>query len=204
MKDIIIIGAGGHSKVVIATALECGFNINSILDDDPLKWGKYIMGFKINGPILSYSDSTNNAVMAIGDNKTRKDLVKKLDKFNWVTLIHPHAYIHPSSKIGKGTVVFAGSIIQPDVNLGEHCIVNTGATIDHDCTIENFVHIAPGVNIAGGAYIGEGAFLGIGSKVIGLKTIGKWSIVGAGGIVTEDIPSRVAVKGVPARIYKRM
>lgn len=204
MREIVIIGAGGHAKVVIATALDCGYKIIFVLDDDPLKWGKKIMGFEIKGPIIAYDGYDYNAVLAIGDNKIRKKLAEKLNKCKWIKLIHPQTYIHPSCSIGKGTVVFAGSILQPDVSLGEHCIVNTGATVDHDCIIEDFVHIAPGVNIAGGVFIGEGSFLGIGSKVIGNKKIGQWSIVGAGGIVTENIPSYVAVKGIPAKIYKKL
>ncbi len=201
-NSIIIVGAGGHAKVVISTAIECGINVSLIIDDDHLKWGKEIYGIRIDGPISKFANIKYKAVMAIGDNRTRKNIVDILNEFQWVTLINPKTYVHPSSNIGKGTVVFAGSIIQPDVNIGEHCIINTGATVDHDCKIEDFVHIAPGVNVAGGVTIGKGVFMGIGSKVVIGKYIGSWSTVGAGSVVINDVPDGVVVAGVPARIIK--
>ncbi|MCX8022727.1 MAG: acetyltransferase [Syntrophorhabdaceae bacterium] len=200
---IVVVGAGGHAKVVIGTAIECGLKVSFILDDNPTKWGKEIFSTEIKGPISKFSKEKYPAIMAIGDNRTRKRIVETLEQFQWITIIHPSSYVHPSSKIGVGTVVFAGSIIQPDVRIGEHCIINTGATVDHDCVIGNFVHIAPGVNIAGGVTIEDGVFMGIGSKVVIGKKIGEWSIVGAGGVVVEDIPPEVIAKGLPAKPTKK-
>lgn len=205
MKDdqLTIVGAGGHSKVVISTAIECGKEVSIILDDDESKWGKELFGIKIQGPIAAFRDKEGQAVMAIGDNMTRKRISDSFKRISWLTLIHPTAYVHYSALIGEGTVIFAGSIIQPDVRIGGHCIINTGATIDHDCRIDDFVHIGPGVNIAGGVIMGEGVFMGIGSKVIIGKTIGEWSVVGAGGVVVADIPSYSKATGIPAKVIKR-
>lgn len=199
---IVIVGAGGHAKVVLATAVECGLKVSSIIDDDPAKWGKSLWGVKIGGPISSFNNRPTLAVMAIGDNKTRKKIAEMLSIFDWVTLVHPTAYVHSSAVVGKGTVIFAGSIIQPDAKIGDHCIINTGVTVDHDCRIGNFAHLAPGTHLAGGASVGEGAFLGIGSKVIMGKTIGDWAIVGAGSVVVGDIPPGAVATGVPARVTK--
>jgi len=201
----IIIGAGGHAKVVAATALDLGIIIDGIYDDDPEKWGTSILGMPVLGPPSDMKKRGSlKAVLAIGDNATRKRFADSFNGCEWVTLIHPDAFVHPSVAVGKGTVIFAHAVIQPDAILGDHCIINTGATVDHDCTIGDFCHIAPGVNLAGDVRIGEGVFLGIGSSVIVGKNIGEWTTVGAGGVVTTDIPSHSVAVGIPARTLKRI
>ncbi|MEM2525994.1 MAG: acetyltransferase [Candidatus Methanomethylicaceae archaeon] len=203
-KKIIVIGGGGHSKVVISTLLELGYNVIGVLDDDINKKNTKVMGIPILGSIeLLKSGNFEQGIIAIGDNKIRKEILYKFKDFcKWPVVVHPFSYVHPSVEIGEGTVIFAGAVIQPDVIIGEHVIVNTGVTIDHDCRIGNFVHLAPGVHLAGGVVIGEGSFLGIGSSVIPYKNIGSWAIVGAGGVVIQDIPDFVKVVGVPAKPIK--
>jgi sugar O-acyltransferase (sialic acid O-acetyltransferase NeuD family) len=205
-KGLVVLGAGGHAKVLISALKELNINILAILDDDEQKWGKDILGIRISGPIEKIkSGNFNAAVIAIGDNGKRKELAEQYVKYcQWQTIIHPYSYVHPSTKIGPGSVVFAGAIIQPDALIGDHVIINTGATIDHDCTVGNFVHIAPGVHLAGNVSVGEGSFLGIGSSVIPNKKVGKWSIVGAGAVVIEDLPDFSISVGIPARPIKQV
>lgn len=205
--DVVIIGAGGHAKVVAATARDAGYKVVAFCDDDPAKAGTTVAGI----PVISESDlnrlnkETIQAVVAIGDNNARTRVVKQYqDSVNWVTLVHPRANIDPSVRLGIGTVVFAGACIQPDTVIGDHCIINTGATVDHDCLISDFVHIGPGVNLAGGVKIGQGSLLGVGTAVIPGKSIGEWSIIGAGGAVVDDLPGHVTAAGVPARVIKAL
>jgi sugar O-acyltransferase (sialic acid O-acetyltransferase NeuD family) len=204
IENIVIIGAGGHAKVVAATALAMGIAIDGIYDDDPEKRGRDILKIPVLGP-LSDMDKRGSlkAVLAIGDNATRKRLSDRFIHSEWITLIHPSAFVHPSVTLGRGTVVFANAVVQPDTHIGDHCIINTGATVDHDCTIGDFCHIAPGVNLAGDVHIQEGVFLGIGSSVIIGKRIGEWATVGAGGVVIRDIPSHSVAVGIPAKILRR-
>jgi sugar O-acyltransferase (sialic acid O-acetyltransferase NeuD family) len=201
---IIIIGGSGHAKVVISTASELGINIRGIYDDDPGKKGTNLGKARILGPILNIDAADGEkAIIAIGDNRTRSEIDKRLVAFHWFTAIHPRAYIHPSVSIGEGTVVFAGAVIQPDTVIGRHCIINTNAAIDHDCVIGDYSHIGPGVCLAGNVTVGEGAFLGIGAVAVMGISIGRWSIIGAGGVVIEDMPDNVTAVGSPARIIKR-
>ncbi len=204
MEKIAIIGGGGHAKVVLATAIAMGIVIDGIYDDDPDKWGSKILGIPIVGSLIDMEKrSYIKALIAVGDNITRKKLACRFVNYEWITLIHPSAFVHPSVIVGKGSVIFANVAIQPDTHIGEHCIINTGATVDHDCVVGDFTHIAPGVNLAGGVLVGEGVFLGIGSSVILGKNIGEWTTVGAGGVVISDIPSYSVAVGIPARILKR-
>lgn len=202
-KDLHILGAGGHAKVVIETAIRCGFNPIAVFDDDVKLIGTTVSQVPVVGRIgtLSLPESAL-AFIAIGSNRVRKMLHEKLKSLTWVTLIHPSAYICSSASIARGSLVCAGAVIQPDVRVGEHAIVNTGANVDHDCRIGDFVHLCPGVNLAGGVTIDEGALIGIGSSIIPLKSVGAWSILGAGSAVIDHIPDKSKAVGVPARIIE--
>lgn len=204
MSDgVIVVGAGGHAKVVVSVILAAGMKIAAIYDDDPEKWGWEISGYKVLGPLSAIDDTGRGpAIMAIGDNSLRKKLVSRFKRLSWIKVIHPAAYVHPSVRIGAGTVVFAGAVVQPDSLIGEHCILNTGATIDHDCIIGNYAHISPGVNLAGSVSISEGVFIGIGSAVIIGVKIGEWTTVGAGSAVIKELPSNAVAVGVPAKVIR--
>lgn len=194
---VALIGAGGHAKVVLATAQAAGFEVTGLYDDDEARWGTEVLGVPVVGP-ASRLPAGAPAVLAIGANAARKRLATELP-LSWRTVVHPRATVHDSVRLGEGTVVFAGAVIQPDTTLGAHAIVNTGATVDHDGRLGDFVHLAPGVHLAGGVTVGEGAFLGVNAGVIPGRTIGDWTTVGAGGIVVRDLPPGVTAIGVPAR-----
>lgn len=200
-KGVIIIGAGGHAKVVISTLIASGIKVKIIYDDNPDKWGSSIFDIGIVGPLSSIGyDSEEQAITAIGDNRTRKDIVDRFPHLRWINVAHPTAYVHPTVHLGKGTVIFAKAVVQPDTFIGNHCIINTGATIDHDCRIGNYIHISPGTNLAGDVQLEDGVFCGIGGSIINGVTIGKWTTIGAGGVVTNDLPGYSLAVGVPAKV----
>lgn len=199
-RDAAVIGAGGHAKVVISTLQATGYHIWGAFDDDPDKWGKRILGVPIIGAIREAAERPSQyAVIAVGNNRVRKQLAEVLSGFRWVSVVHPSAQVHETVEIGQGSVVCAGAVVQPDSVVGSHCIINTSATVDHDCVLGDFVHLAPGVHLAGGVVLGEGSFLGIGSGVIPGVRIGPWTQVGAGASVVGDLPPGVKALGLPAR-----
>jgi len=198
-EELVVIGAGGHAKVVIATALAAGWTVGGVVDDDPQVWGRTILGYEITGPVSRASDLGRAGIIAVGNNHTRRVLAER-GTLGWATVVHPDAVIHPSVCLGEGTVVFAGTVIQPDTVVGVHSIVNTGASVDHDCLLGDFVHIAPGVRLAGGVRLGEGVLMGIGSCALPMVNLGSWSIIGGGAVVVGNLPANVTVVGVPARV----
>lgn len=198
--DAIVIGAGGHGKVVVSLLLSLGFSVTMILDDDRDRWGKTVLSVPVEGPTAILSDlDVHAAIVAIGDNMTRLKVAARLRDTPWLSAVHPHSWVHPSVAIGPGSVIFAGSIVQPDAEIGRHCIINTGVTVDHDCRIGNGAHLAPGCHLAGGVAVGEGSFLGVGVSVIPDISIGKGTIVGAGASVVSDLPDNIVAVGVPAK-----
>jgi sugar O-acyltransferase (sialic acid O-acetyltransferase NeuD family) len=196
---VAVIGAGGHAKVVIGALAAAGRAVAGVWDDDPAKLGGTLLGVPVLGPTADLiRGSTRLAVLAVGDNRARYRLAASLD-LDWVTVVHPHAWVHPSVRLGPGAVVFAGAIMQPDTVIGRHAIINTGATIDHDCEIGEFAHVAPGVNLSGGVRVGDGALLGVGSCAVPGARIGAWAVVGAGAVVVDKVPDGATVVGAPAR-----
>lgn len=202
MKNkLMIIGAGGHSKVALDIAILMDkWHEISFLDD--FKSGD-VLGYNIVGNIsdINLYKQSHDFFVAIGSNEVRQNIYNEIsDKgLSMATLIHPKAVISKLSDIGEGTIIMAGSVINPNVSIGKLCIINTNSSIDHDCVIGDYVHISPGVSIGGTTTIGQSTWIGLGSKIINNITIGKNVIVGAGSCVTNDIYCRGVYIGTPAK-----
>lgn len=203
MKErLLIIGAGGHGKVVADIAQKMNkWKEISFLDDDTSK--KTCVGLDIIGTIyeahLFYKDY--DFFIAVGNNSVREAFQTKFESeyLSIEKLIHPSAVIGAGVEIGIGSVVMAGAIINSCTIIGRGCIVNTGATVDHDSCIEDFVHISPGVNIAGDVTIGRGTWIGIGSSISNSVNITRNCIIGAGGVVIRNITTSGTYVGSPVR-----
>lgn len=203
MSAIIVLGAGGHAKVVISTLRAMGHTVTALFDDAPHLKGVDVMGVRVEGAIREAAKfRADGAVIGIGNARVRKRIADGLP-LSWITAVHPGAMVDASARIGPGSVVCAGAVIQPDVEIGAHVIVNSGANLDHDCWIADYVHLAPGVSLAGQVAVGQGTMIGIGASVIQCRSIGAWSMIGAGAAVVQDLPDQVLAMGVPAKIVRR-
>ncbi len=203
--NIAIIGNGGHSKVVKDIILSNKYlHIVGYLDD---KFEDYIIeGEMFYGPISAYQfliDKYNEIkfIIAIGHNRTRKHLVKKLDleESLYITTVHPSAIISPSARIGKGTVIMANTVINADAVIGDHVIVNTGSIVEHDSIVNDFAQVSPHATLTGNIRLGEGVVIGAGATLIPNVKVGDWSIIGAGATVINSIPSNTTAVGIPAK-----
>ena len=182
---MVILGAGGHAKVIIEVIERSGEGISYLLDDDTDKHGQTVCGYPVRGPVGD--DIQEAAIIAIGNNADRKKLDERLRPDRWQRAIHPSAVIAERVTIGEGSVIMAGAVIQPGTTIGRHVIVNTGACIDHDSLIDDYTHIAPGCSLAGEVTVQQGVWLGIGSTVVNQVCIKAWSIARAGSVIVDDV-----------------
>ncbi len=206
MSSIAIFGAGGHSKVMIDVAELLGIPVAGHVVAANEKVGS------LKYPVLGVDSDLKKlgikrGVIAIGDIHIRRKLTEQIlaavPGFEFVNLIHPSAIIAKSVKIGIGAQILAGVVINPSAVIGNHCIINTRASIDHDTIIENFCVVSPGVTIGGYSKIGTRTTLGLGASVIHNITIGSDSFIGAGSVVVRDLPSGVVAYGVPCRPQRK-
>ena len=208
MTSLLILGAGGHARVVAETALASGFASNLVFLDDrctarnPLP---PVLGWPVMGPmLLSLQSGTASqfeaAVVAIGQADIRLHWIQQLEAvgYSLPVLIHPSAWVSPSSSIATGTVVMAQAIVQAQASIGKGVILNTGCSIDHGARLADAVHICPHACLAGEVHVGTRSWIGIGASVIQQVHIGSDVTVGAGAAVIGDLPDGVTAVGVPA------
>jgi len=208
--DTIIVGAGGHGRVVLDTLRVSGkYTPVGFIDADPTLAGTRIAGVRVLGAInalakIRQQQKVKYAIVAIGDNHSRASYAKIIRDhgFELITAIHPNAVISPTATIGPNCLISAGAIIGTDAKIAESCIVNTGAIVEHECVVEPAAHLCPGSLLAGRVHIGAGAFVGLGAKVIQCLNVGQSATVGAGAVVIRDVPDFATVVGVPARMIK--
>lgn len=206
--DLVLLGGGGHAKVVLDLVRAAGsFSVIGCLD--PRERGD-ILGVPIIGGDDLLPDllrrGVRHAFVALGANGARRTVTRHVRELGFVVpaIVSPDAVVSPSASVAPGAVVMAGVTINAQAVVAEGAIVNTNASVDHDCVVGPFAHCAPGTHLAGNVVVEEGAFLGVGACVIPGTRIGAWSVVGAGAVVVEDIPPGVTAVGVPARVLSRV
>ena len=204
--SLLILGAGGHGRVVADAAKETCLYKRIAFLDDALPAGNS-GGYKILGRFEDYplfSGSFANAVVAIGNNKARLHLLRRLEEAGYIlpVIVHPRAFVSVGASIGNGTVVLTGAVIVTGARLGAGCIINTLASVDHDCLLGDGVHICPGAHLAGTVRVGDLTTVFTSAGVANNICIGAQTVIASGAAVVCDIPSSVMAAGVPAIVKK--
>lgn len=203
MRRLALLGAGGHAKVVADAALLAGWESVAMFADGPpaaahdARWPR--LGDA--DALLARLAEFDGVLVAIGDCDARLAQHRRLRDAGapMATVVHPRATVSPHARLGGGSVLMAGAIVNVDAVLGEACIVNTGATVDHDCRLGDGVHIAPGAHLSGAVVVGERSWIGVGAAVRQGMRIGAGVTVGAGAVVVSTVTDDITVVGVPAR-----
>ena len=212
MKDLIICGAGGFGRETAWAAerqnkVEATWNILGFMDDDESIQGSELNGYRVIGKTSDVGKNPEaHFVVAVGASKTREKIVGKMKNINpdikFGTVIDPSVEMSEYVTIGEGCIICAHTILTVNIKIGSHVIINLDCTIGHDAVLQNFVTLYPSVNVSGITSIGHAAELGTGMQIIQGKSIGDYSIVGAGAVVVRDIPANCTAVGSPAKPIK--
>ncbi|MCU0798440.1 MAG: acetyltransferase [Candidatus Thermoplasmatota archaeon] len=212
MIKLGVIGAGGLGRETIMVVehinlIDDKFNIIGFFDDNQKLHGTTINGYQIIGGsdwIVQNRAEDIRYVIGIGDPHIKKQIVDKLSEHSikFETIIHPSVKINENVEIGEGTVITANCILTVNITVGNHVFLNLSSTVGHDAIIEDYCNINPLCAINGGNILRTGVTLGTGAKLIQNVTIGKWSTIGAGAVVINDIPEYSTAVGIPAKVIK--
>lgn len=210
MKKLVIVGAGGHARVVADLVRRAGaFEIAAFVDElAEQRDGDLYLGARLfAGPTAlerARRAGIGYGLPAFGDNDARLGCCERLRAHGYeiVSAVHPGAVVADDVAFGAGTVIIAGAVVNAAARLGEACIVNSGATVDHDCFLGDGVHIEPGAHLGGTVRVGRATTIGIGAVVAKNHSVGAHSHVGAGAVVVRDLPDAVVAWGVPARVVR--
>jgi sugar O-acyltransferase (sialic acid O-acetyltransferase NeuD family) len=207
MAGLLILGAGGHGKVVAEIALMLNKWANLAFLDDNSRV-RTVNNIPVIGKLEDYhlyKNDFTDAFVALGNNHLRLEWINKLYNIGYriPTITHPFTSISKFSNLGMGTVVMPGAVINTGATVGNACIINTSSSIDHDCVLEDGIHISPGVHLGGTVSIGSCTWACLGSQIINNVNIGRNVVIAAGAVVIDNIPDNVMVSGIPAMIKKR-
>ncbi len=212
MKDLIIIGASGFGREVAwlverINKVEPTWNLIGFVDDNAEIQNAEINGYRVLGTsddVIKYPDSYY--VCAVGASRTRERIINRVKQINpnimFGTVIDPSVEVSDLVTIGEGTIICANTIITVNILIGSHVIINLDCTVGHDAILNDFVTLYPSVNVSGITNIGYCSELGTGMQIIQGKTVGEYSIVGAGAVVVKDIPAKCTAVGSPAKPIK--
>lgn len=203
-RAVMILGAGGHAKVVLYILRAAGHETAAVVGQPP----DPANGFGDVPVIPSDDEAVARAkeaglsfIVAIGDNRKRRLVYERFlsEGIPASCAVHPAAVVASEAEYGSGTVVGATAVIAPDTRVGANAVINTGAIIEHDCVVGDHVHVAPGVRMGGQVHVGDEALVGIGAVLLPGVRVGPGAVVGAGAVVLRDVPAGNTVAGVPAR-----
>lgn len=201
---VIVVGGGGHAKVLVSTLLLCHRSILGFVDLNPIVPPLLGISSLGNDDAVLFHAPGNvrlvNGVGSTGSTAIRQDVYDRFTRegYCFATVIHPSSIIAPEVQIEDGVQMMAGVIVQTGCRVGPNAILNTGCCVDHDCVVDAHAHVGPGVTLSGGVHIGVGAHIGTGAAIIQGIRVGARSVIGAGAVVVRDVPPGATVAGVPA------
>lgn len=209
--EIIVVGVGGHGRVVLDALLAFGVRVYGLLDPR-LAVGTEVMGVAVLGGddvLDSLASNRYRVVNGLGANPStvaRASLCQRLSQrgYRFATVVHPSAVVGRATDLGEGSQIMAGAVVQCGSCIGRNVVVNTTASLDHDVVIEDNAFIAPGAVLCGAVQLGRGAFVGAGAVLLPGVRIGANAVIAAGAVVCVEVPPGGVFSGVPARIHKKI
>lgn len=199
-RGLLILGLGGHARSVADLAISLGYGQLLFVDENAAD-GEQVLQFPTRREYEGNLPAGWSCMPASGDNHRRSVQVQSARAAGWpiATLISPTATLGVGSHIDLASFVGHHAHLGPIARVGTACIINTGALVEHECTIGDYVHVSVNATVAGRCRVGDFVFLGAGSTVIDGTTIEGDITVGAGGLVIESIARPGTYVGVPVK-----
>lgn len=206
MTRVVVFGAGGHGRVVADAALCAGWDVLGFLDDRRPVGDELALGRVLGDRSWCRAHPEVALALGIGDNAVRQQLAEELESagIQLATVIHPSAVVSRAARLEPGAVVLALAVINAGARVERGAIVNSAAVVEHDVVVGHFAHVSPNATLAGAARLGDRSQLGAGACALPGVTIGASCVVGAGAVVTRDVPAHSVCRGVPARVTRRL
>ncbi len=212
LNSVVIMGAGGFGREVLEIFKGCNticrtWDIAGFIDEDERLHGTTINGYPVLGGldwVRDHRADFDGCVCAIGDCETRKQVVERLQRVGvrFFNAIHPSVLMSEFVELGEDVIINPGAVLTVNVKIGDHVHIDNNASVAHDAVLGSYCRVNPGARINGNDRLGEGVYIGTGATLIQDLSIGDWSTVGAGAVVISDVPDRVVVVGVPAKVIR--
>lgn len=197
-KKLAIFGCGGHAKSVADVVLHNQPNREIVFIDKNARPNEKIF----NAPVFTtYNVDDCDVFIAIGDNRERK-LLCEMHYANLICVISNTAYIGKEVRIGKGVFIAHSVHIGPLTTIDDFCVLNTSASVNHECHIGKATTVAPGALLCGNVHVGRYAWVGAGAIVRQQLTISNDVMIGCGAVVVENCDDSGTYLGIPAKINK--
>lgn len=220
MNNLVILGAGGFAREASLLVEDINYreeqiqgrgarkwNLLGFIDEDEVKWGVVLRGYPVLGgwEALEKLPGNVHVICVVGDPASKKKMVERAKSMGakFINLVHPEVPLAEDVQVGDGVLINKGCILTVNITIGSHVSINPGCGIGHDALIDNYTTLFWHVNLSGAVEIGEGCMLGSKAVVLQSKKVGSWSTVGAGAVVTGDLPGGCTAVGVPARVVKK-
>ena len=211
-RRLVIVGAGGFAREVAWLAKEINtveptFDFVGFIVSDLARLGTHDSAEHVLGDytwLEKHRGSVDALAIGIGNPAARlkvgRELSELVPEVEWPPLVHPTvAMDRESCSLGRGVILCAGTIATVNVVVEDFAMVNLACTLGHESRIGSGSVLNPTVNISGGVALEEGVLVGTGAQILQYIHVEKAAVVGAGAVVTKDVPPGVTVAGVPAR-----
>jgi len=201
-RKVVLLGYSGHGFVLAEALIQNGYELIGYADSGKRENNPYGIPFLGNERSFDFDWSSQLLyALGVGNNEIREELAKRVlsNGGRLVSVIHPEASISKDLQIGNGSFIARNAAVNPLVKVGSNVILNTSCVIDHECIIEDNVHIAPGAVLAGNVKVGKGAFVGANCVVKEGVIIGERSIIGAGSVIIKDVDAAAMMVGNPGK-----
>ncbi len=209
---MVIVGAKGFAKEVLEIlfqnkAFENLYFFDNLAPAPPDKlFGEFPVLRSIEAVQEMFSKTGDRTfTLGIGNPSLRYKLTKLFREAGGIltSTISPTVEIGSfENSIGAGCNILSGTVITNHVTIGIGCLINPHCSISHDSVVGDFVEMSPGARVTGECSIGSFSVLGTNASILPQVKIGVNVIVGAGAVVTKDVPDNSLVVGVPA-VFKR-